>query len=74
MNVQAVYPVDPMAVFFAAVTSVENGKVGEVELEFRHVTQNGGELIMSMIVRREPRSIAVFTQQGTPEEDNETEA
>ncbi len=29
------YPVDPMAAFFAAVTAVENGAVGEIELEFR---------------------------------------
>ncbi len=29
------YPVDPMAAFFAAVTAVENGVVGEIELEFR---------------------------------------
>ncbi len=62
-----VYPIDPMAVFYAAVTSVENGKVAEVELEFRQETENG-ELVMAMTVRREPRPIAIFTHKENPEE------
>ncbi len=46
------YPVDPMAAFFAAVTAVENGAVGEIELEFRFSTPDN-EVTMTMSVRRE---------------------
>ncbi len=52
---QQAYPVDPMTAFFAAVTAVENGSVGEIELEFRFVTPDN-EVIMGISVRREIKS------------------
>ncbi len=47
------YPVDPMAAFYAAVTAVENGSVGEVELEFRHELTDESATITSIWVRKE---------------------
>ncbi len=49
------YPVDPMAAFFAAVTAVENGSIGEIELEFNFMTSNT-DMTMTMTVRREVKS------------------
>ena len=46
------YSVDPMAAFYAAVTAVENGQIGEVELEFRKETEDF-ETIVTMSVRKE---------------------
>ncbi len=54
------YPVDPMAAFFAAVTAVENGSVGEVELEFRFSTPDN-EVVMTISVRREIRTWPTVT-------------
>lgn len=50
--------VDPMAAFYAAVTAVENGKVAEVELEYRNVAGEV-ETILTMSVRREVRHFAL---------------
>ncbi len=55
MPSQEAYPVDPMAAFYAAVTAVENGSVGEIELEFRHETSIDEEMITTISVRRDPR-------------------
>ncbi len=55
MSNQTAFPVDPMAAFFAAVTAVENGSVGEIELEFRFMTGEH-EVVMMMSVRKEVRS------------------
>ncbi len=49
------YLVDPMAAFYAAVTAVENGEIGEVEIEFRAISESEEELVMSISVRREIR-------------------
>ncbi len=61
MDEQTVYPADPMAAFYAAVTAVEGGQVSEVELEFRKETENY-EVIMTLAVRREPRGIIVLPE------------
>ncbi len=45
MTDNASYPVDPMTAFYAAVTAVENGKVGEVEIEYRYTMENGSASI-----------------------------
>lgn len=57
------YPVDPMAAFYAAVTAVENGSVGEVELEFRketHTENETLETVITMSIRREVRPTSVL--------------
>ncbi len=51
------FPVDPMAAFYAAVTAVENGEVGEIELEYRFTTPTDYEVIMTVFVRREVRHL-----------------
>ena len=48
-------PPDPMTAFYAAVTAVENGQVGEVEVEARYVDPDESEMILTMTVRREVR-------------------
>lgn len=53
------YPVDPMAAFYAAVTAVENGAVGEVELEFRNIREEQ-EFVVTMNIRREVRPMGVY--------------
>ncbi len=60
MSNQSVYPVDPMAAFFAAVTAVENGQVGEVELEFRREVEDN-ETVMTMAIRRASRPFPSYT-------------
>ena len=58
------YPVDPMAAFYAAVTAVENGQVAEVELEYRSTTPDDHEVVLTMSVRRDVRSIGVLGWHG----------
>lgn len=63
MSNSSEYSIDPMAAFFAAVTGVENGSVGEIELEFRkeNTTENESfETIITMSIRREPRPMAMY--------------
>ncbi len=55
MPSQESYPIDPMAAFYAAVTAIENGSVGEIELEFRHATTSEEEMITTISVRHDPR-------------------
>ncbi len=50
-----------MAAFYAAVTAVENGSVGEIELEFRHETSIDEEMITTISVRRDPRPYVMGT-------------
>jgi len=69
MTDQSTYPVDPMAAFYAAVTAVENGSVGEVELEFRHEFGNDDSIITSMAIRREARPNLMFAPIERKEED-----
>lgn len=64
---QTQYPVDPMTAFYAAVTAVENGTVGEVELEFRHETGEY-ETVMTLSVRREARPFMVSYPNNQKEE------
>ncbi len=64
-----VYPIDPMAAFYAAVTAVENGSVGEVELEFRHELANEEEIITTITVRREARPNMIFSPIQKREEE-----
>ncbi len=54
MSDQHVYPVDPMVSFYAAITAIENGSVGEIELEFRFALPES-EVTMTMVIRREVR-------------------
>jgi hypothetical protein len=61
------YPVDPMAAFYAAVTAVENGKVGEVELEFRNEHEDH-QYVVTMNIRREVRPMGVFLPTNPKEE------
>ncbi len=61
MPSQESYPIDPMAAFYAAVTAVENGSVGEIELEFRHETSIDEEMITTISVRRDPRPYVMAT-------------
>lgn len=49
------FPTDPMAAFYAAVTAVENGQVGEVEIEYRSMDREENETLMSIVVRKEVR-------------------
>ncbi len=63
MSNSSEYPIDPMTAFFAAVTAVENGSAGEIELEFRKETHNEYETfetVITMSIRREPRPMAMF--------------
>ncbi len=61
------YPVGVMTAFFAAVTAVENGKVGEVELEFRTSAEDK-ESVLTMNIRREIRPMGVYMP-VTPKEE-----
>ena len=59
--------VDPLAAFYAAVTAVEAGKVGEIELEYR--SENGDEsTVMTMTVRRDVRQLCSMIHM--PDEDD----
>lgn len=62
------YPVDPMAAFYAAVTAVENGSVGEVELEFRTDTEDV-EMIVTMAIRKEARPTVMFNPYSNQKEE-----
>ncbi len=58
MNAQ--FPAEPMAAFFAAVTAVETGQVGEVELMFTYETEStsmerGHSVSMAIEIRKNPR-------------------
>ncbi len=62
------YPVEPMAAFYAAVTALENGSVGEVELNFNTMTSDT-DITMTMVIRREVRSFPTATLSVQREED-----
>ncbi len=62
------YPVDPMTAFYAAVTAVENGSVGEIDLDFRFSTQDE-ETTLSISVRREARTFTSLTNVEEREEN-----
>jgi hypothetical protein len=64
-----IFPVDPMTAFYAAVTAVENGSVGEIELEYRCMSSNDEEMTMMMTVRREPRSFTTVTTNENREDE-----
>jgi hypothetical protein len=52
--------VDPLATLYAACTAVEEGKVAEVELEYRTTSERDGvstEEILMMTVRRDIKHI-----------------
>ncbi len=54
------FPAEPMAAFFAAVTAVETGQVGEVELTFTYETETtsmgpGYAICMAIEIRKNPR-------------------
>ncbi len=58
MNAQ--FPAEPMAAFFAAVTAVETGQVGEVELMFTYETEatsmeRGYAVSMAIEIRKTPQ-------------------
>lgn len=54
---------DFMAVLYAAVSAVEEGKVAEMDVEYREDKPEGGEIVVVVTVRRES---PVF---GAPEVD-----
>ncbi len=47
--------VDPMTAFYAAVTAVENGGIGEVDIEYQFPTTTGDSMTLMISVRRESR-------------------
>lgn len=53
------YPVDPMTAFFAAVTAIENGSVGEIDLDF-NLSTHDTEVTMSISIRREARTFTTI--------------
>lgn len=65
---ETVFPVDPMAAFFAAVTAVENGSVGEIELEFEFGSPSN-TVTMSIAVRKEARPMVAFVPRAIGEEE-----
>lgn len=60
MTSESDYPVEPMTAFFAAVKAVENGSIGEIELEFLKETPDF-ETVVSISVRRQPRPYVMLT-------------
>lgn len=59
------FPVDPLALFYAAITAVENGKLNEIELEFRNETD---DIIVTMSIRKEARPMTMYVP-ITPQEE-----
>jgi len=73
----APFPAEPMAAFFAAVTAVETGQVGEVELMFTYETEStsterGYLVSMAIEVRKTPRP-RVFTPMMMQQEEKKDE-
>jgi len=74
MNAQ--FPAEPMAAFFAAVTAVETGQVGEVELMFTYETEStsmerGHSVSMAIEIRKHPQPVfhpLLMRQEGAPDE------
>ncbi len=71
MNAQ--FPAEPMAAFFAAVTAVENGQVGEIERMFTYETEStsmepGYAVSMAIEIRKSStphlRTLDVATRRG----------
>lgn len=56
---EGMYPVDPMMAFYAAVTAVENGSVGEIELEFRTALSDS-EVVTTISVRKNARPVLMM--------------
>lgn len=48
-----------MTAFYAAVSAIEDGKVGEVEIEERIDTADGAEITLRLVARLEVAPIAV---------------
>ncbi len=69
MPYQAVYPVDPMMAFYAAIRAVEDGKIGEVELEYRHESSEDVSAMLTIAVRKEPRPNVIFGPLSQREEE-----
>ncbi len=61
------YPVDIMTAFYAATTTVENGKLAEIEIEFYKETSDY-EIRTIISIRREPRPTGIFMQSNKLEE------
>lgn len=51
-------PPDFMAALYAGVTAIEEGKLAEVEVEHRVIDEDGDEVILTVIARREVRPYA----------------
>ncbi len=64
------YPVDPMTAFYAAVTAVENGSIGEIDLDF-HFSTHEEEVTMSMSIRRKARVFTTLRDVEQKEDDDE---
>ncbi len=59
------YPVNPMTAFYAAVAAVENGAIGEIELEYRFMAENDDETVLTMVIRRDVRHfVGSYDDQG----------
>jgi hypothetical protein len=63
------YLIDPMASLFAAVTAVENGQVGEIELMFTNESDaTNVAMSVSIIVRREVQQCVHLIPNNSKEE------
>lgn len=61
------FPIDPMLVFYAMVTAVQEGKVAEIETDFRIEAEDQSSVMVTIVVRRDPKQMVL---NNLKEEDN----
>lgn len=53
-----------MVAFYAAVEAIADGRVGEVEIEYRTVDREENETVLTLSVRRETKHFHLSDPQG----------